>query len=369
MIKKILILAANPGDTSRLRLDKEVSEIEKGLRRAKLREQFEIRPVWAVSFDDLRRALLDYEPQIVHFSGHGDKDGLMLEGEYELAETIFSEALSGLFELCSKHIECVILNACYSAPQAAALNKHINYVIGMPGKINDKAAIKFSVGFYDALGVGKSVEEAFRFGYNAVLQMIPDPSEDLIPVLNIRKGRFETDTQSQTSSFQKLIDKGSGEFKEKGQDVAGVQSSHLRPTYLIEKGLESLDLKEYKLAIENFQKALELDPENEEAQVLYCLSFLSGRPIRPIKQPDMNEIYKILKKVVYGEDQESANLARIVLGIIWIDYYLKKDHHYQASFFKENKDQLGDCPPSNKEKELIRHIVYSDTVKVIFRLF
>jgi hypothetical protein len=166
--KKILILSANPGDTARLRLDKEVSEIKEGLRRAKHRELFSIHSEWAVSFGGLRRALLDHEPQIVHFSGHGDEDGLMLEGEFGLAVSISSEALSGLFELCSNHVECVILNACYSAPQAAAINKHINYVIGIPEKISDKAAIEFSVGFYDALGAGNTVEIAFKFGCNAL---------------------------------------------------------------------------------------------------------------------------------------------------------------------------------------------------------
>jgi hypothetical protein len=171
MTKKILILAANPGDTDRLRLDKEVSEIKKGLRGARHREQFDIRSEWAISFDDLRRALLDNEPQIVHFSGHGDVDGLILEGELGIGEPISSEALSELFNLCSDHVECVILNACYSASQAAAINKYINYVIGMPKKIIDKAAIKFSVGFYDALGAGKTVEVAFKFGCLAFRQL------------------------------------------------------------------------------------------------------------------------------------------------------------------------------------------------------
>jgi hypothetical protein len=196
-IKKILILAANPGDTDQLRLDKEVRAIKESLRRAKHREQFDIRSEWAISFEGLRRALLDYEPQIVHFSGHGDEDGLVLEGELELAEPIPSEALSRLFELCSKHIECVILNACYSASQAAAINKHINYVIGMPGKINDKAAIKFSVGFYDALGAGENIEEAFKFGCNAVEQAFPNLPEHLMPLLKKGKGKKEKGASTQ----------------------------------------------------------------------------------------------------------------------------------------------------------------------------
>ncbi|MGE5341254.1 MAG: CHAT domain-containing protein [Candidatus Omnitrophota bacterium] len=164
-MKKILILSANPFDnTIRLKLDKEFNEIKEALRRATHRGQFTIVSEWAVSFDSLRRALLDHEPQIVHFSGHGDEEGLIMEGDWGIGVSISSEALSSLFELFSNYVECVILNACYTAPQAAAINKHINYVIGTPGKINDYDAIKFSVAFYDALFAGKTVDEAFDLG-------------------------------------------------------------------------------------------------------------------------------------------------------------------------------------------------------------
>jgi hypothetical protein len=56
---KILILAANPKATVRLRLDSEVREIEEGLIRAKFRDQFVLRSTWAARPRDLRRALLD----------------------------------------------------------------------------------------------------------------------------------------------------------------------------------------------------------------------------------------------------------------------------------------------------------------------
>jgi hypothetical protein len=42
MTRKILFLAANPKNTSRLRLDEEVREIDDGLTRAKRRDQFEV---------------------------------------------------------------------------------------------------------------------------------------------------------------------------------------------------------------------------------------------------------------------------------------------------------------------------------------
>lgn len=44
MVKKILLLSANPTNTSKLRLDEEVREIEAGLERAKGRDEFKIIP-------------------------------------------------------------------------------------------------------------------------------------------------------------------------------------------------------------------------------------------------------------------------------------------------------------------------------------
>jgi hypothetical protein len=75
----------------------------------------------------------------------------------------------------------VVLNACFSDIQAEAIARHIDYVIGMNEAIGDAAAVKFSVGFYDAIVAGKSYEIAFKFGCSAIdLKGIP---EHLTPVL------------------------------------------------------------------------------------------------------------------------------------------------------------------------------------------
>lgn len=184
-VKKILILAANPKTTPRLRLDEEVREIEEILRQAKYRNQFEFCTIWAVRPRDIRKALLDVEPHIVHFIGHGDEKGLLVEDEIGFAVNISTEALVGLFALFSDKVECVILSACNSSIQANAIKKHIKYVIGMEGLIDDKAAIEFALGFYDALSAGRTIDDAFEFGRNAILTKFPNQSKHLIPVLDI----------------------------------------------------------------------------------------------------------------------------------------------------------------------------------------
>ena len=90
--RKIVVLTANPLDTSRLRLGKEVAEIQEELQRANLRDRFEFVFHWAaVRPKDIQRVLLDVDPHIVHFAGHGgDGDGLIFEneaGEHQFVST------------------------------------------------------------------------------------------------------------------------------------------------------------------------------------------------------------------------------------------------------------------------------------------
>jgi CHAT domain len=186
MVRKILFLASNPTNTGRLRLDQEVRDVEEGLKRSNERDQFELIPSFAARIDDLRRRLLEHSPQIVHFSGHGSGvDGIVLENDKGESSPVPTDALANLFELCSEHVDCVVLNACESDLQAKAISRHIPYVIGMTSSVSDDAALEFAVGFYDALGAGKSIQDAFRFGCNAIaLKGIP---EDKTPKLRKKK--------------------------------------------------------------------------------------------------------------------------------------------------------------------------------------
>ncbi|NMG06433.1 CHAT domain-containing protein [Brasilonema sp. UFV-L1] len=207
MQQKILILTANPTNTSRLRLDEEVREIDEGLRRANKREKFKLEQRWAVRPRDIQRAMLDTNPQIAHFSGHGTGDeGLVFEDETGQIKLVNGLALAELFSLFAEQLECVVLNGCYSEVQANAIAQHIPYVIGMNKAIGDKAAIEFAVGFYNALGAGKSVEFAYKFGCAAVrLAGIP---EQLIPILKKKPNTEEppVNNESVSESDQELND-------------------------------------------------------------------------------------------------------------------------------------------------------------------
>jgi AAA-like domain/CHAT domain len=180
--RTILLLSANPKATSQLRLAEEIRDIKEGLRLSENRHLFSISAAEAVRPRDIRRAILTYKPQIIHFSGHGSaEEGLLFEDETGAVNFVDGSALAGLFELFANQIECVVLNACYSKYQASEIARHINYVVGMSQEIKDKAAIEFAVGFYDGLGAGEGYDFAYKLGCNAIL--MAGIKQHLIPEL------------------------------------------------------------------------------------------------------------------------------------------------------------------------------------------
>jgi CHAT domain len=169
--QKILILTAIPHG---LRLDKEIRGIEEAIRRSTTRDLFEICIRTAVRSQDIRRAIAEEQPQIVHFCGHGLEDGsLMLEDDGGNNKPVSPEGLASLFNSHKDYVNCVLLNACHSEKTAVAISQYINYVIGMNQSIEDKAAIVFAQGFYDGLGYENAsnqdcIQRAFDEGIIAV---------------------------------------------------------------------------------------------------------------------------------------------------------------------------------------------------------
>ncbi len=210
MARKILVLAANPKDTSRLRLDEEVREIEKRLQIAQKRDEFSLKQQWAIRPTDVRQAMLDFRPNIVHFCGHGaGTGGIAFEDERGNAKLVGAEALAGLFELFAEAVECVVLNACYSEVQAEAIAKHIDYVVGMKQDIGDEASIEFAVAFYEALGAGESIEFAFSLACNAI--QMAGLSEGLTPALKSRKKHAVKPRPNQKEPAILVVGSGVGE--------------------------------------------------------------------------------------------------------------------------------------------------------------
>jgi hypothetical protein len=247
MVKKILILAANPKDTPRLRLDQEVREIESGLSRSQQRDNFILKQIWATRPKDVRRAMLDFKPNIVHFCGHGGgKDGIAFEDDNGDTKLVSADALSGFFELFADTVECILLNACYSEIQAEAIKKHIKYVVGMKKGIGDSAAIEFAVAFYDAIGAGESLEFAYKLGCNAI-QWTGLP-EHLTPILKLQTDEMRQPEHLKTETNLDVVI----------QDLYNLRTSNNKP-------LNSLSPKE-------FMKLVDIANPIDEEVITFSLS-------------------------------------------------------------------------------------------------
>jgi len=162
---KILFLAANPLDSTRLRLDEEVRAIDQALRSSEYRQRFELIQHWAIRVNDIQALLMRHQPDIVHFSGHSTtQNEIILEDTHGRSKPVSTQSLYQLFSILSDNVKCVVLNSCYSENQAKAISKSIDYVIGMSKAISDRAAISFSSSFYQSLGFNKSIQSAFELG-------------------------------------------------------------------------------------------------------------------------------------------------------------------------------------------------------------
>lgn len=163
----VLFLAANPKGTTELALTAECAAITRELMMTPGRADFDLQQRWAVTVDDLARELNELQPTLVHFSGHGNAQGIALLAEDGTAHCVSPEALAGLLDTASKEgapspTRAVVLNACYSDEQARVLANQVGCAVGMKGTISDEAARAFSVAFYRALGHGSSIHNAYR---------------------------------------------------------------------------------------------------------------------------------------------------------------------------------------------------------------
>jgi hypothetical protein len=174
---KVLFLGSNPASEARLRLDREFREIESHLAENRAATAIDLVGSWAVRVPDLSRILLTQRPDIVHFSGHGSPSGLVFDTDIEDGYVAPIDPLADLFGLVARlhPISAVVLNACYSRPQADAIARHVELVVGTTDTVTDDGAIAFASGFYRGLAFELEVGMAVELGRTEVsLRNLPD---------------------------------------------------------------------------------------------------------------------------------------------------------------------------------------------------
>jgi hypothetical protein len=94
--------------------------------------------------------------------------------------------LVGLIRTLKDNLRVIVLNACFSESQAEALAEYVEGAVGMRAEIGDRAARIFSAAFYRAIGYGRSLQDAFDLGINAM--QLAGLRVDAVPRLFTRAG-------------------------------------------------------------------------------------------------------------------------------------------------------------------------------------
>lgn len=164
----VLVLTANPTDTTELALEAESRGIQEecsaGTRPLVVLPRF-------AGVDVFGRWVLRYRPRFVHFSGHGSADGeLWLEQDDGTGAKVNAESIAALMRQQNWRLEAVFLNACWTERAAAPFLDLADWVVGMTDRVGDNVATKFAKGFYRGLSHGLGVRQSFEWA-NAELEL------------------------------------------------------------------------------------------------------------------------------------------------------------------------------------------------------
>lgn len=158
---KILMLSASPMDAGQLNTGKE-SRFKDLIQYFDEERKIDFREEHGLNGELFQNFLFTQDPHIIHFGGHGEKHGLVLE-----KENLDTDLLIEMVEN-TENLQLVVLNACYTLPMAQEVARCIPYVIGTQGALPDRTAIAFARGFYTGIAANKSIEASFKNGITAI---------------------------------------------------------------------------------------------------------------------------------------------------------------------------------------------------------
>jgi hypothetical protein len=167
----VLYLTADPIKNHPLRVDAEIHHVQNEIRGSKFRDNITVQHRPAANLKSLLNGLNDVKPQIVHFSGHGNKGGIAMDNASvsgPSAEMVSFKLLAAALSATDSMPRIVVLNACDSAAAGKPFLKLGLIVIAMKTSISDAAAAAFAVQFYGAIASGQSIKSAFKQGQIAV---------------------------------------------------------------------------------------------------------------------------------------------------------------------------------------------------------
>lgn len=178
-ILRVLFVTANPEAVERtiehpngsvetigvwLRVDYEMRQVKEMLKKSKYRDLVTVEHLPAATTTDLLEGLNEHRPHVVHFSGHANSLGLLMENDAgtQVGDELDFGLLARLLGATDEPPRLVVLNACESLAGAEDLLQTVPTVIAMSDEINDASAVVFAARFYSGVASAQSVASALE---------------------------------------------------------------------------------------------------------------------------------------------------------------------------------------------------------------
>lgn len=166
--KSVLFCESNPLIDKNLLSNIEFREIEEIILNRNNRLQLKVK--FGLSLIRFIQLINEFKPNIVHFTGFSNEEGIYFHNKADESEFIKSESFENYFEIVANQIDCIFFNTFISEKLAKRISTQKVFVIGFNGVIESLGAIEFATGFYTALGYGNGYKTAFDVGYQTIIK-------------------------------------------------------------------------------------------------------------------------------------------------------------------------------------------------------
>lgn len=160
---RILIVSANPNDTSNIHAEKFFKTIKTAIDKSKKDDIHKVSYCAASSYEDFIYELQNFSPNIIHFVGHGDRiDRFAFEREDGEREMVWLENVNELLSTYSDTVKMVHFSSCHSYDSAKSLSYKIKYTLGWQGDADVDLALDFCKWFYFFSSKDSDFEKAYE---------------------------------------------------------------------------------------------------------------------------------------------------------------------------------------------------------------